>query len=228
MVHRDDAAAVPLSPGRTAIRRDVLGGKVWSATACRVIADNGTDLVLGCWPGAQLLAPMTWIHWLRTSDDDVRKQALPQLAAGRWELGPWTWQRTTLVTRLHAGDHFSVNRYLDPTQDAPPPWYVNFELPYRRTTLGVDTFDLLLDLVIDADLSRHRWKDEDEYAQARRLGIVSDPVHRQIDQARERVIALARTAQGPFAHDWSTWSPPAGWTPPHLPPHAVTADLTPS
>ena len=39
--------------------RDVLRGRVWSASAYRVIADIGADLVLGCWLGAQLLAPTT-------------------------------------------------------------------------------------------------------------------------------------------------------------------------
>ncbi|MEJ2579687.1 MAG: DUF402 domain-containing protein [Kineosporiaceae bacterium] len=216
----------PFSPGDVAVRRDVLRGRVWSATAYRVIDDSGTGLVLGCWPGAQLLAPTTWIDWLRTGDDDVRQQALPNLASGQWDLAPWIWTRTTLVTQLLAGDFFSVNRYIDPGQPSTP-WYVNFELPYRRTLAGVDTFDVLLDLVIDEDLSGHRWKDEDEYAQARRLGIISDRTHQHIDQARAQVLALATARQGPFARDLATWRPPAGWTPPTLPP-AATATPDPN
>jgi hypothetical protein len=39
-------------------------------------------------------------------------------------------------------------------------WYVNFQRPMRRTAIGFDTFDLLLDLVIAPDLSRWDWKDE--------------------------------------------------------------------
>jgi hypothetical protein len=195
---------------------------VWSATAYRVIADTGAELVMGCWPGAQLLAPTTWIHWLRTGDDDVRRLALPNLACGQWDLAPWTWTRTTLVTHLQAGDFFSVNRYIDPHQPSTP-WYVNFELPYRRTAAGVDTFDVLLDLVIDEDLSGHHWKDEDEYAQARRLGIISDHTHRHIERARDQVLALASARQGPFAQDRASWMPPPEWTPPTLPPSAMTA-----
>jgi hypothetical protein len=37
---------MPFSAGDVAVRRDVLHGRVWSATAYRVIADTGTDLVL--------------------------------------------------------------------------------------------------------------------------------------------------------------------------------------
>lgn len=217
------ASARPFSPGDVAMRRDVFRGRVWSATAYRVIDDTGADLVLGCWPGAHLLAPTTWVDWLRTGDEDVRRQALPNLACGRWDLAAWTWTRTTLVTQLRAGDFFSVNRYIDPGQPSTP-WYVNFELPYRRTRSGVDTFDVLLDLVIDEDLSGHRWKDEDEYAQARRLGIISDRTHRHLDRARDQVLALAAAGRGPFAQDWASWRPPPDWTPPTLPP--ATTELT--
>jgi hypothetical protein len=52
---------------------------------------------------------------------------------------------------------------------------VNFEHPNRRTEGGFDTFDLTVDLVIDPDLSTLEWKDVDEYAHVRRLGIVSEP-----------------------------------------------------
>ncbi|MDX6428935.1 MAG: hypothetical protein QOE54_1301, partial [Streptosporangiaceae bacterium] len=51
-------------------------------------------------------------------------------------------------------------------------WYINFQRPYRRTQLGVDTFDLFLDLVVNPDLSSWVWKDEEEYLHSRRLGIV--------------------------------------------------------
>ena len=41
-------------------------------------------------------------------------------------------------------------------------WYVNLQLPFRRTELGFETMDLVLDLIVDPDGS-WRWKeDEDE------------------------------------------------------------------
>ena len=189
--------------------------------AYRGLADDGTDVVMACWPGAQGPAPTTWIEWLRTGDDQVRKQAIPNLVRGRWELGPWAWQRTTLVSHMHAGDYFSVNRYLADDLD-PPGWYVNFELPYRRTAIGFDTFDLLLDLIVAADRSTHWWKDEDEYDQARRLGLITDAVHAHVDTAREEVLSLAHAGQGPFTHDWSRWRPSPAWPVPTLPGGSLT------
>lgn len=45
----------------------------------------------------------------------------------------------------------------------------------------------------------------DEYAQGRRLGLIDDALHQRVDAARQQVIALIESRQGPFADDWSSW-----------------------
>lgn len=211
-----DQTAAAFPEGSTVVRRDVLRGKVWTAAPFRVIRDTGTDLVLACWPGVERLAPTTWIEWLRTRNRAVRGQAIPDLVAGRWELDRWAWRRTTLVTQFGAGQYFSVSRFIDPA-DGGARWYVDFIRPYQRTAVGIDTFDLLLDLVVEADLSRYRWKDEDEYAQGRRLGLIDDALHQRVDAARQQVLALIESRRGPFADDWSSWRRDPAWPPPVLP-----------
>jgi protein associated with RNAse G/E len=201
--------------GSTVLRRDVFRGKVWTATPMRVVVDSCSELVLCHWPGTQMLAPTTWTRWLRTGDDAVRKQAIPNLAVTKWDLEQWTWRSTTVVTQLCPGEHFSVNRFLG-GGDGSACWYVNFELPFRRTSVGVDTFDLFLDLVVDPDLTSYSWKDEDEYAHARRLGVIDDPLHRSIDEARQRAVALIEAREGPFGRDWSAWQRDPAWPVPNL------------
>jgi protein associated with RNAse G/E len=203
------------------VRRDVLRDKVWTAAPYRVIHDTGTTLMLACWPGVEMLAPSTWIQWLRTGDDAVRKQAIPNLAAGRWELGRWAWRDTTLLARFDAGQHFSVSRFFD-AQGHCGGWYVDFVRPYKRTAIGIDTFDLLVDLVVTADLSAYWWKDEDEYAQGRRLGLINDTLHQRVDTARQQTISLIECRQGPFAEDWSSWQRDPAWPAPALPPDILT------
>jgi len=212
-----DAAAVPAFPeGATVVRRDTLKGKVWSATPYRVIRDTGAELAVALWPGVEMLSPSTWIEWLRTGDDAVRKQAIPNLAAGRWALGPWVWQNTTVLARFEPGQHFSVSQFFDP-QGHPRAWYIDFIRPCQRTADGFDTLDLLVDLVVAADLSAHRWKDEDEYAQGRRLGLIDDALHRRVEAARQHVMSLVESRQGPFAEDWSSWRRDPSWPLPALP-----------
>jgi predicted RNA-binding protein associated with RNAse of E/G family len=115
--------------------------------------------------------------------------------------------------------YYSVSRFLGPDGE-PHGWYVDFIRPYPRTPSSVDTFDLMLDLVIEPDLSL-RWKDEDEYAQGRRLGIIPDDEHKQVQLAREEVIGLFEERSGPFDDRWHTWRPETNWPLPVLPADAL-------
>jgi hypothetical protein len=128
-VQPDGADGAVFAEGSTAVRRDVLRGKVWTAAPYRVIRDTDRELMLACWPGVEMLAPTTWIEWLRTGDDQVRKQAIPNSAAGAWELGRWTWQDTTLLSRFAAGQYFSISRFFGPGGHCGG-WYVDFVRPY--------------------------------------------------------------------------------------------------
>ncbi len=222
--HADHAGSpgLPLfQMGSTVVRRDTLDGLIWTAAPHRVLADSGDELVLACWPGIEMLAPTTWTEWLRTGDASVRQRAIPNLAARRWELERWTWRDTSVRSRFGAGDYWSVHQFRGPDRDAAH-WYVNFELPARRTSIGIDSFDLLVDLVVDPDSLAYRWKDEDEYEHGRRLGLISDAVHARVDEARQAVLALVLARRGPFAQGWPDWRPDPGWPVPVLPPQALT------
>lgn len=207
--------------GSTVVRRDVVHGKVWTAAPYRALSDQGGELLLAHWPGIQSLAPSTWTHWLRTGDDAVRKQAIPNLANGRWELEPWTWRRTLLLSWSGVDPGFGVYRFHD-LENGHVTWYLNFERTPRRTRIGIDTFDLLLDLVVSPDLSGWTWKDEDEYAHARRLGLIGDAEHRGVEQARQRAVALVEARGGPLARDWSHIRVLPSWPTPRLPGDALT------
>ncbi|MFD1147501.1 DUF402 domain-containing protein [Saccharothrix hoggarensis] len=215
-------------PGATAVRRDVLRGKVWSAHAVRVLADSPDALVACCRPGAECLAPTTWIEWLLTGDDGVRKRALPNLAAGRWRLDRWIWRDTVQLLWNPPGTWFSVHAFYDASDEHRlSRWYVNFQRPLRRTALGFDTFDLLLDLVVAPDLSGWSWKDEGEYAQGRRLGVVGEDDHRAVERARDQAVAMIENRDGPFAPDagWAGWRSDPSWPATALPADVLTADV---
>ena len=197
------------------VRQDVLEGKVWTAAPYRVITDDGSALVVACWPGVELLAPTTWIEWVRSGDSATREQGIFNLASGQWELDHFTWRDTTLLVRYTAGEYFSVSRFFD-RHSRCGDGYIDFIEPLRRTALGIDTFDFFLDLIVAPDLSRHHWKDGDEYAQACRLGIIDDATKAQVDVARQQALALIEGRQGPFAEDWSSWRRDHNWRLPVL------------
>jgi Protein of unknown function (DUF402) len=219
-------AQIAFAPGSTAVRRDIFRGQVWTATPFRVVSDSSDLLAMAIWPGVERLAPTHQADLTSPRrDETVRNVALPNLAAGRWELTAWTWESTTKLTLLMPGAYFSVDLYFHEPGDNDPGdndhgdlvmWYVNFERPFQRTPIGIDTFDLLLDLVIEPDAS-HRWKDEGEYAQARQLGIVNDDEHRHVQLAREQVLGLLDQRTGPFDERWQSWRREPNWPLPTLP-----------
>jgi protein associated with RNAse G/E len=203
------------------VRRDVFRGKVWTPTPFRVVSDTRDLLALALWPGVERLAST---HQPALSsprrDEIVRTVVLPDLASGRWELAAWTWETNTKLTLLVPGAWFSVDLFFRDAGDLVM-WYVNFERPFQRTPIGIDTFDLLVDLVIEPD-GCYQWKDESEYAQARQLGIITDDEHRHVQVAREQVLALLDQEIGPFDQRWRSWRRGAHWRLPTLPANATT------
>ncbi len=114
--------------------------------------------------------------------------------------------------------------FQDAATGEPLRWYVNFEKPFlRRPGVGIDTLDLCLDLVVSPDLSGYHWKDEAEYAHMRRLGVIDDHLHHQVEQARGRAISMLDDRRGPFLGGQPTWTPDSAWPLPELPADAGSA-----
>ncbi|WP_185448684.1 DUF402 domain-containing protein [Kribbella qitaiheensis] len=93
-------------------------------------------------------------------------------------------------------------------------WYVNFETPYVETPYGLQTMDLILDLLIDPTGSP-KLKDQDDYDEAIHRGILD--VRVDVDQEAARVLRQLELAEGPFNPRWITWRPDGSWPIPTLP-----------
>jgi hypothetical protein len=208
--------------GETVVRRDVhRSGRVWSEQAMRVVADTDEALVTACAPGAEARWPALYTRARIDDDPALRTEALGALRTGTWELVSGTWQDTELLLWKPPAQWFSVNAFFAPGSDGRwrlRNWYVNFEHPTRRTDHGPDTFDLVLDLVVDPDLSTLTWKDEDDYAHVRRLGVITDAEHRAVDEARGKVLTMVAERLGPFADAaaWANWRWDPSWPTPRL------------
>ncbi|MFE9399870.1 DUF402 domain-containing protein [Streptomyces flavidovirens] len=219
-----EAPVETFKTGETVVRRDVhRSGRVWSEQALRVLADTGEALVTACAPGAEARWPTLYAKARAEGDRSVRTEAFDAMATGEWDLAPGRWQETQLLLWKAPDTWFSINAFY--TAAGLRNWYVNFEHPTRRTETGFDTLDLTVDLVIDPDLSTRTWKDEDEYAHVRRLGIVTDTEHQAVELARAQVLAMLEERAGPFADidQWAAWRWNPAWSPPCLPQREVTA-----
>ncbi|MCM4081874.1 DUF402 domain-containing protein [Paractinoplanes hotanensis] len=209
----------PFASGATVVRRDLLNGRVWTAAPHRVLHDDGTTLVLATWPGTVGYTPANWIRWFTTGNEQARQQAVADLTRGQWEIGRWVWQDTIVLTWVGLDPDFNLQLYR-PVDGSPEHWKINFERPVRRTSIGIDTFDLLLDLVTDATGAWH-FKDLEEYDEIRRRGLISDAEHERVQAATHRALAFTEAGMRPLVEDWTGWRVPDGWPTPELPPGAL-------
>jgi protein associated with RNAse G/E len=187
-------------PGAAIVVRDMVFGRPFTAFPQTVAWDTGDELAVLLQPGTVGYAPALWIKSLRDNDPEARAGILPAYARRDWEIGEWTWERTIRLAILSDSKYFAI----DPmwTQEGEfLCWYVNFQLPFVRTSIGVDTSDLHIDLIVRPDLTYY-WKDEDEYEQAQQLGLVEPEWERGIERGRDEVLSMINQRVGPFGRDW--------------------------
>jgi hypothetical protein len=191
-------------PGEQVTVREILHGRVWAARPFRVVRDAPDLLALYIAPGTT---------WKVPASADGH---LPAMDARSWGLMDRVWQgHGALQLVLPGATHAWIAMWSGPERGLDH-WYVNFQEPLRRTAIGFDTLDLVLDLVVSPDLSAWRWKDEADFDEAKRRRRVSRAAARDVAQERERVLACVRSGLLPFDPTWATWTPDPSWEIPTL------------
>jgi hypothetical protein len=98
-------------------------------------------------------------------------------------------------------------------------WYVNLETPWRRTSLGFDSRDHVLDVWVEPG-GAWRWKDEDELVEAVAAGWLTQGEAEAARAEGERVLA-----EWPFPTGWEGRRSDPAWGTPALPEGWSSADL---
>ena len=132
------------------------------------------------------------------------------------ELLDRTWLDTDVLMLLTPGLAHAVYVMWEEGQRNLLCFYVNLQEPITRTSIGFDTQDNWLDIVVNPDRSAWHWKDEDQLAEAVKLGFYTDEKARAIRVEGERVINLVRKNQSPFCDHWENWRAPSDWKIPEL------------
>lgn len=200
------AAVRRWKPGDHILLRTVLNGRVLSAQPQVVVRDSPTLTALWMPPGTVWMKP--------TGREDVVRKRLN----GDWSLFPDVWNGEGFLRLTEPGRPYSVLVFWTPARTAVATWYVNIEDPLRRTDMGFDYLDQLLDVVFAADRKSWKWKDEDEFEQAVELGLFDRGRATVLRHAAEEAIDRVQQARPPYTDEWMTWSPDPGWTLPSLPP----------
>jgi uncharacterized protein len=185
--------------GECATLRYFCGGRILYAFPMTVVEDQGERVVL-------------WIPADTPCKRPARKVTLADRARGEWVLTdkPWSDGSATLIL-FAAGQAHATWLFWD-EQRTFTGWYVNLEDPWRRTAIGFDTRDHLLDIAVDPD-EAWRWLDESDLETAIRLGLFTAEEASRIRAEGERVIR-----RWPFPTGWEDWRPEPDWTIPRVPP----------
>jgi hypothetical protein len=196
-------SAMHCSPGDIVVMRGVLAGKLWWAYPAYLVQDTPELLAL-YWP----VGTPTW--------RPIRRPTVQDELHNRVQLHCRNWSDNDVLSLNPTGAAHSIEVMWQERSHRLRCWYVHLQEPLRHTPIGFDTMDQMLDIVISPDQTSWRWKDEDEFAEAERIGVYSPHKARTIRAEGEKVIGLLQAHASPFSDGWESWLPPAEWAIPNF------------
>ena len=199
--------------GETVVYQEVWRGRVWAARPMRVVEDSGEFLAL--WFPRQTRWKVPRTPPTRPRPETRAERFATMLELEDWVLRDFEWDVDSLWL-VRPGAWYAVRvGWRDGWE--PWGWYVNFERPARRTPQGVQTMDLMLDVIVETDRS-WRWKDEDELDALVAAGLFDDATAARVREEALSVIDRVEAGASPFGDPWPDWRPDSAWTLPELPP----------
>jgi len=178
----------------------------------RVLKDTPAETALLIWPGAECVAPIAYIHQGHTWNQVRWQETLNHTL----KLEKYFWHTSRFLILLEPQKYFSTIYIWDGTFSQFICYYINFQLPFRRTPLGFDTLDLDLDLVISPSFE-WEWKDEAEYKDGIRVGGIQTQWVREVERAKVEVFERIEKRIYPLDASWLNFQPDPTWTLPYLP-----------
>jgi predicted RNA-binding protein associated with RNAse of E/G family len=118
-----------------------------------------------------------------------------------WLLREGDWH-AVWVSYLDTGEHWG--------------WYVNLQEPFRRNARGIQTMDLMLDILVDGDRT-WRWKDKDDFEMLVSRQLLNPDAVSAVRREATKVTEKVERGDPPFDRTWLEWQPDADWPPPRLP-----------
>ena len=191
--HAGRSPAQRWQPGETVVLRYLTrDGKPGMAWPYHVVEDRDDLLALYIPRGS------TYKNWVVTpaAEGDGRPTR---------RLGDDLWRRDVLRLMFPGKGHSVWLFWIDDERRFSA-YYINMEEPFRRTSIGFDTNDHTLDVVVTPDLE-WRWKDDDEMALRVEQGVFSAEFAAEVRAEGERVIDALERRASPFSDGWEQWTP---------------------
>ena len=186
-------------PGEPIVRRDVWCGRPivgWGGT----VVDDAEDLLV-----------------LYMPEDGPLRFPPEDFFGGRH---PWSgrdrWHGHGVLQLQRPGEMHAVWVFWDGPEREHTAWYVNVQEPFRRSSIGVDTQDLELDLVIERDGS-WTFKDDEKMESWIERGRWTRDEVAAIRAEGARVAAELDAGHRWWSDEWAAWTPDPAWPAPQIP-----------
>jgi hypothetical protein len=186
----------------TVLWRYIHRGRLRWAMPTWLIEESAGQVVSAIVPGVVTMGPKNMVH----------ERYVQDLLTG-WELDPWVWHTRRILQIAPYDAAHTLGLHWDHATGAFLGWYVNLQEPLRRSRLGFDSFDQMLDVWIEPD-GTWGWKDWDELVEAERVGLFTSAEAAAIRAEGERVIASLGTR---LPTGWEEWQPDPSWALPTMP-----------
>jgi hypothetical protein len=201
-------------PADVVALRGIYKDRVSHMQSAIVVHDRPEEVALAMLPGAECCAPEGYIHGKHGPAG--RWDRWDAYIRGDWKMQPYIWHTNRLLILLQPEKYYASYYFWQENNNQFLCYYVNFQLPFRRSEIGFDTFDLELDLIIEPTYEWH-WKDLDDYRRGIASGILLTEWIQAMEAAKLEVFHKLETRQSPFDGSWLNWRPDPGWSPPTLP-----------
>ncbi|MGW6460761.1 cytidylyl-2-hydroxypropylphosphonate hydrolase [Streptomyces sp. NPDC055078] len=174
-----------------------------------VVQDTAEELVVWLAPGTECVKPVLM------DGTPVHEQPLATRYTAPRTVVRDRWWGTGVLKLARPGQPWSVWLFWEPGWQFKS-WYVNLEEPRTRWAGGIDSEDHFLDISVYPDRS-WLWRDEDEFAEAQRVGLVDPEKAERVRAAGKAAVEVIRAWGAPFPDGWEHWRPDPAWRVPELP-----------
>ena len=201
-------------PGTQILERGIVHNKVLIVRPVTVIEDNHNQIAIFLQPGTPCKIP----SFLNNKQNSLNPNGISRWEeqdSQAWQLHDWTWQTRRILMLLRPEKYYAVCWFWLHDTNEFEGWYINFQLPFSRTTFSLDTLDLEIDMVIKPDLS-WQWKDEPEYQRGIASGSISASIADKVEVARREVEIELQNNPAFLDPRWHNWQPDPNWEPAKL------------
>jgi hypothetical protein len=195
-------------PGYPVVVRAVREGEVRGLRAHTIAADRPDLIALYIGPG--------YPRKMRTGLRGGPRDRILIRDDGGFIDAPWVDNGALVLHR--PGDAHSTYLFWADAAAEPSVWYIDLHEPLRRTPIGFDTQDHVLDAIVALDRRTWYWKDEDELAWHRSAGLLALPPEEVLRAEGLRAVERLTQSDPPLYAEWERWQPDPAWRVPTIPP----------